>query len=201
MRSIRTLTITSFLFVVALQLACAKEGGSGIESSSAATRASIVALPSSTAVVAGRHQITAFSPDGKQAWTFILPNNDTVAAPPAAALSSVTYVRGAQGLYAIAPDGKQLWQATHNGANDGVKGITPLADSTVAMTAGDNSLVGYNAQGQVKWTFTLPDGDKLTDAPVLAASSLVYVRSAKKLYAVDSQGNLAWQSELGEVDQ
>lgn len=164
----------------------------------AAARTSLTALPSSVLVAALNNQVVAYGPDGKQGWAFNLPNGDTVAAPPAAAMSSVTYVRGAQGLYAIAPDGKLLWQAAHTHGGDAVKGLTPLADSTVAMTAGDSSLVGYNAQGQVKWTFTLPDGDKLTEPPVLAASSLVYVRSAKKLYAVDSQGNLSWQAELSE---
>jgi hypothetical protein len=111
-------------------------------------------------------------------------------------LSSTTYVRGAQGLYAIAPDGKTMWQAKHAGANDAIKGITSLGDSTVAITVGDNSLVGYNAQGQVKWTFKVPDSDKIAALPALAASSTVYLRSAKKIYAVDSQGNLAWQAEI-----
>lgn len=195
------ITISLFVLLISLQTACKDEGASGTEAaatSGGASATALVTLPSSAVVVSENNQVVSYNPDGNKGWTFALPDNDTVAARPVAALSSTTYVRGTQGLYALAPDGKTMWQAKHAGANDTIRGITPLSDSTVAITVGDNSLVGYNAQGQPKWTFKIPDGDKITALPALAASSIVYLRSAKKVYAVDSQGNLAWQAEIGQ---
>ena len=201
MQATRILTTSLLALFLSLQLACKDEeaGAPGATSASGAVAANaLTALPSSAVILAEQNQVVSYNPDGNKGWAFTLPDNDSVAARPVAALSSTTYVRGAQGLYAIAPDGKLMWQAKHAGANDSLKGITPLSDSTVAITVGDNSLVGYNAQGQPKWTFKVPDGDKITALPTLAASSIVYVRSAKKIYAVDSQGNLAWQAEIGQ---
>lgn len=154
-------------------------------------------LPSSAVVVAGRSGLTAFQPDGAPAWSFELPEGEPLAAPPVAALSSVTYVRGQQTLFAIAPDGRVLWQSRHQGANDTINGITPLSDSTVAITQEDRALVAFTGQGQIRWTYNLPENEKLVAPPLLAASSIVYLRTAKSVYAVDSGGNLAWTSELG----
>ena len=193
----RFITLGSFFVILAIQLACSGSEGPAVSETAAAPGTALAALPSSTAVLANNNEVMAYQPDGRKAWSFALPDNDTIAAPPVAALSSVTYVRGRQGLYAIAPDGKALWQAKHQGANDGLQGITPLSDSTVAITQEDRSLVGYSAQGQPKWTYNLPEGEKIVAAPVLAASSIVYLRTAKSVYAVDSQGNLAWVAEVG----
>lgn len=196
--------IATFFFVglIVLQLACKDDdqpaSNASTTGNNAVSTTALVAMPSSAVVVAESNQVIAYNPDGNKGWGFSLPDNDTVAARPVTALSSTTYIRGTSGLYAIAPDGKVLWQTKHNGATDSLKGITPLSDSSVAITIGDNSLVGYNMQGQPKWTFKMPDGDKITGAPALAASSIVYLRSAKKIYAVDSQGNLAWQAEIGQ---
>lgn len=196
----RILITLLFLCLLSLQFACKDEPPAmpGAATTSAPTGAALITLPSSAVVVAETNQVLAYNADGNKGWSFSLPDNDTVATRPVAALSSTTYIRGAQGLYAIAPDGKAIWQAKHTGANDTIKGLTPLGDSTVAITVGDTSLVGYNGQGQPKWTFKVPDGDKITASPALAANSLVYLRSAKKVYAVDSQGNLAWAAVVGE---
>lgn len=200
MQLTRILTPFLLVFFLALQIACKDEDSPtpGTATGGGVTTNNLTVLPSSAVILAEQNQVVSYNPDGNKGWSFTLPDNDSVAARPVAALSSTTYVRGTQGLYAIAPDGKLMWQAKHTGANDTLKGITPLSDSTVAITVGDNSLVGYNAQGQSKWTFKLPDGDKITTMPALAASSTLYIRSAKKIYAVDSQGNLAWQAEIGQ---
>jgi outer membrane protein assembly factor BamB len=186
------------LFVLALafpQFGCG--GSEAVPGEGAAQGSALAVLPSSMVVVAEGTRVVAYQPDGRQGWSFSLPDGESIGAAPVAALSSVTYVRGEQTLFAIAPDGQVLWQSRHQGANDTVRGITPLSDSTVAITREDRSLVGYSAQGQVKWTYTLPENEKLVAPPVLALSSIVYLRTAKNLYAVDSGGNLAWTAELG----
>jgi len=158
--------------------------------------ATMVALPSSAVVVAVKSRVVSFQPDGAKGWTFSLPDGEAIVAAPVAALSSVTYVRGQQTLYAIAPDGVALWQSRHQGANDSINGLTPLSDSTVAITQEDKSLVAFDDKGQVKWTYNLPEGEKIVAPPVLAASSLVYLRTASTLYAIDSGGNLAWKTGI-----
>lgn len=157
---------------------------------------SLTVLPSSAVVVAERSKVVSYQPDGTVGWSFTLPEDELITAAPVAALSSVTYVRGEQTLFAIAPDGVALWQSRHAGAGDTVRGITPLGDSTVAITQGDRSLVAFNTQGRIRWTYNLPAGETIAASPALAASSLIYLRSTSHLYAVDSTGNLAWRMEI-----
>jgi len=196
--TMKRLSFVLFVLLLAFpQFGCG--GSEAVPGEGLAQVSALAVLPSSMVVVAEGTRVVAYQPDGRQGWNFSLPDGEAVAAAPVAALSSVTYVRGEQTLFAIAPDGQVLWQSRHQGANDAVRGITPLSDSTVAITREDRSLVGYSAQGQVKWTYTLPENEKLVAPPVLALSSIVYLRTAKNLYAVDSGGNLAWTAELAEL--
>ena len=184
--------------LVLLLVGCRFAGDlSGVETG-AQPGATMVALPSSAVVVAVKSKVVSFQPDGAKGWTFSLPDGEAIVAAPVAALSSVTYVRGQQTLYAIAPDGVVLWQSRHQGASDSINGITPLSDSTVAITQEDKSLVAFDDKGQVKWTYNLPDGEKIVAPPVLAASSLVYLRTDSTLYAIDSGGNLAWKAGIAD---
>jgi hypothetical protein len=189
--------LRGLLLILCLACSVACSGRPQAPGAPAAGGSALVTLPNSVVVVADAHRVMAFTPEGKPGWVFDLPAEDQVAAPPVAALNSTTYVRGAKALYAIGADGKQIWEAKHADGAAVVKGLVPLGDSTVAATAGDNSLVGYTAEGQTRWTFTLPDGDRLQAAPAIGANSLVYLRGGKRLYAVDSQGNLSWQAPLG----
>lgn len=156
----------------------------------------IVALPSSIVVLSDRTQAIAFGPDGRQFWSFSLPDGDVIAASPAAANSSMTYLRGDKSLYAISPEGNLVWSARLDEPNAPIKGIVALGDSTVAVTKGESQLVGYTPTGQVRWTFTLPEGDRLIAAPGTAPNSAVLLRGANGLYAVDPNGNLAWQAQV-----
>jgi outer membrane protein assembly factor BamB len=156
----------------------------------------MVALPSSVIVAAGHKRVEAFDPGGRTLWSFSLPDNDTVVSAPVASLNSICYIRGAQSVYAIAPDGKVIWQAKHDDPDGKVKGIVTLGDSTVAVTKSDSLLINYSATGQPRWTFTMPDGDRLTAPLVNAPNSIICMRGAAKIYAVDSGGNLSWQADF-----
>ncbi len=188
--------IIIMLFGLGLMQAACGDSGSAPERSDTAGVA-MVTLPSSTVVIGDEAKVLAYRPDGRLAWTFSLPGGDTIKAAPVAALSSVTYVRGRQELYAIGPDGTLLWQYKHQGGNDAIHGITPLTDSTVALTIEDRSLVALSSEGKPRWTWNLPENEKIIAGPVLTASSIVYLRTAKNLYAVDSSGNLSWSAEIG----
>jgi len=204
MKPMRIMIGLSFALLLLLQLCCVSGEKAPTEAGGAASPTGgfpIIALPNSAVIVAGHNRVAAYNPEGKPMWSFTLPGNDTIAAPPAGALSSTTYLRGAQAIYALAPDGKLVWQAKHSDGSAAVKGIVALADSSVAVTSGDNSLVGYAPTGQPRWTFTLPDGDRLTAPPAMAANGLIYLRGGKKLYAVDSQGGLSWQTDLTQTGE
>ncbi len=184
--------VTLLVGLVLLPAGCRMTTGE----SGAAPGVTVAALPSSAVVVAENSMVISFQPDGARSWSFTLPDGEAIVAAPVAALSSVTYVRGQQTVYAIAPDGVVLWQSRHEGASDSINGITPLSDSTVAITQEDRSMVAFDDKGQVKWTYNLPEGEKIVAPPVLAASSLVYLRSASTLYAIDSGGNQAWKAGI-----
>ena len=157
---------------------------------------SLVTLPSSVVVAADRVQVIAYSPDGKRIWSFSLPDNDSIVTQPVAAGNSTTYVRGEKSLYAIAPDGKLNWSVRLGSTPSPIRGVVALGDSTVAITMADNQLVGYSHAGQSRWTYTLPDGDRLIAAPVIAPNSEIYLRGVNGLYAVDPNGNLTWHADL-----
>jgi hypothetical protein len=158
--------------------------------------ATMVALPSSLIVVAGRTQVIAVGPAGNPVWTYTLPNSDTVVSPPVAALNSATYIRGDKAIYALNAGGKELWQAKHEDPEGKVKGLIALTDSTVAATKGDTQLINYSGSGQPRWTFSVPNGDRITGPISVAASGLLFLRGAQKLYAVDPGGNLSWEADL-----
>jgi outer membrane protein assembly factor BamB len=181
------------LLWLALQLACS---GPASAPSGAAFSSALTALPSSLVVVTTTRRVTAYSPDSRQAWAFDLPDGDTVIATPVSALSSTIYVRGAQSIYALDPAGKLLWKTNYSDTASTLKNLIAFGDSTMGMTVGDNSLVAYSAEGQTRWTFTLPGGDRIVAPPVMAPNSMVYLRSASKIYALDPAGTLAWQADV-----
>jgi outer membrane protein assembly factor BamB len=185
-----------------LAVSCAsntKAPAEGTGSEPSALSLTPVTLPNSAIVIAHRNRVVAYGTDGGQLWSFEIADGDLIAAAPVAASDSTTYVRGTQGVYAIAPDGKLLWQTKQDDRAAAIKGIVPLGDSSVAVTYGGTSLTNYGTDGKPRWTFTLPDGDHLTASPVLAANSFIYLRGEKKLYAVDSQGDLGWQADLAQT--
>lgn len=194
MKATRILLITSSLMLFLAQAACS--GSEPAQQDGARNGLSLIALPSSAIVVADRVQIIAYGADSKKMWSYSLPDNDVIATAPIAAGNSNTYVRGEKAVYAVTPDGKLGWSAKLEDTTGPIKGIVSLGDSTVAVTRGESQLVSYSHDGQVRWTFTLPDGDRLTAAPVTAPNSAIFMRGANGLYAVDPNGNLSWRSDI-----
>jgi outer membrane protein assembly factor BamB len=158
--------------------------------------ASLVTLPSSVVVIARRNGLDAYQADGNLQWSLLLPEGDQVAAAPVAALSSVTFVRGRKAIYAISPTGQLLWQASHLGGEDQVQGMVALNDSTVALTEEDRTVVALTPEGLRRWTYTLPEGERLITPPAVSPNSLLLLRTATTLHGVDSEGNLAWTAEI-----
>jgi outer membrane protein assembly factor BamB len=157
---------------------------------------SLVALPSSVVVIARSNALEAYQADGNLLWKVVLPEGDQVMAAPVAALSSVAYVRGRDAIHAVSPTGQLLWRGTHLGGEDQIQGIVALNDSTVAISEEDRHVVAFTAEGTRRWTYTLPEGERLVAPPAVSANSLLLLRTATTLHAVDSGGNLAWTTPI-----
>jgi|GEM_PF-2854711 len=209
MRSRRFSAVAIFALGLAVQLSCNQKSEAPAattpgaprvittEAAPAAAEATFMcSLPSSAVIVGVRDRVLSFGPGGDELWAVKLPDGDTVASVPVGALDSSAYIRGRNAIYAISPDGKIVWQAKDNDAASHVKGLVTLGDSTVAVTHGDNSVVSYTSKGQPRWTFPLPDGDKIIAPPIVAPNSGIYLRGASTMYAIDPQGLLTWEKEL-----
>ncbi|HVT05004.1 MAG TPA: PQQ-binding-like beta-propeller repeat protein [Thermoanaerobaculia bacterium] len=209
MQSRRFSNVAIFALGLAVQLSCNQKSEAPAATTGAAPHAITTAaapapgeatfmctLPSSAVVVGVRDRVLSFGPGGDELWAIKLPDGDTVASAPAAALNSSVYIRGIKAIYSISPDGKILWQAKDDDAASHVKGLVTLGDSTVAVTHGDDSLVSYSELGQPRWPFKLPDGDKIIAPPIVAPNSAIYLRGTSTMYAVDPHGLLTWEKEL-----
>jgi outer membrane protein assembly factor BamB len=185
------------LFFLFLQLGCA--GREAAPTASAPARAvdgGVVTLPNSCVVIVSGGKVSAWEPNGQPRWRLDLPDGDRAVAPPAAAPSSVSYIRGAQSIYAVSPDGKLLWQAKYADDTAEIKSIVALSDSSAAVATGDTTVVCYATSGEVRWIYTLPDGDRLVAPPAPAANGLVHLRGRNRLYAVNAEGKWQWQVDL-----
>lgn len=181
--------------VLLVTQACQKDEAKP-ETEGAQPSSGLVALPSSVVVLARSNALEAYQADGNLLWKVVLPEGDQVMAPPVAALSSVAYVRGRDAVHAVSPTGQLLWRASHLGGEDQIQGIVALNDSTVAISEEDRHVVAFTAEGTRRWTYTLPEGERLVAPPVVSANSLLLLRTATTLHAVDSGGNLAWTTPI-----
>ena len=195
-RARRSSALLFFSFLL-FQLACAgRETASTEGARTPAVDGGVVTLPNSCVVIVSGGRVSAREPNGQSRWRIDLPDGDRAVAPPAAAPSSVTYIRGAQSIYAVSPDGKLLWQAKYADDAAQIKAIVALSDSSAAIATGDTTVVCYAASGEVRWIYTLPDGDRLVASPVPAANGLVHLRGRNRLYAVNAEGKWQWQADL-----
>lgn len=155
----------------------------------------LTTLPTSAVVMAGRKGVVCFSHDGEKLWEFSLPEGEEVVAPVTSAPNSVSFVRSAGSVFAISATGKPLWTAKVETAV--VPAALALGDSTVVVTSGSDTLVNLEGdRGAVRWSFRLPEGDRITASPRVANNSWIYVRGNARLYAVNSEGLPEWDAPL-----
>lgn len=193
----RASALLLYALLILIQAACAGREEPPAEAKRAPVFDSgVVALANSCVVAVSGGRVSAYEPNGSPRWSLDLPEGDRAVAPPAAAPSSVTYVRGAQWICAISPEGKLLWQAKYADDASEIKSIVALSDSTAAVTTGDTTVVCYTDTGEVRWIYTLPDGDRLAAPPAAAPNGLVHLRGRNRLYAVNAEGKWQWQVDL-----
>ncbi|MGK2859120.1 MAG: PQQ-binding-like beta-propeller repeat protein, partial [Thermoanaerobaculia bacterium] len=118
---------------------------------------------------------------------------EEVVAPVTSAPNSVAFIRSAGSVFAISASGKLLWTAKVDTAV--VPAALALGDSTVVVTSGSDALVNLDGdRGAVRWSFRLPEGDRITASPRVANNSWIYVRGNERLYAVNSDGLPEWDA-------
>lgn len=155
----------------------------------------LTTLPTSAVVIAGKKAVVCYSHDGEKLWDFVLPEGEEVVAPVTSAPNSASFIRSATSVFAISADGKLLWTAKVETAT--VPAALALGDSTVVVTSGGDTLVNLDGdRGTSRWSFRLPDGDRITASPRVANNSWIYVRGAARVYAVNSDGLPEWDAAL-----
>jgi len=155
--------------------------------------AALTTLPTSSVVIAGKKGVVCFSHDGEKLWDFNLPEGEELAAPVTAAPNSVSFIRSSRSVFAISAEGKLLW--TSNVETAVVPAAVALGDSTVVVTTGSDTLVNLDGdRGTTRWSFRLPEGDRITAAPRVANNSWIYVRGNSRVYAVNSEGLPEWDA-------
>lgn len=137
----------------------------------------------------------ALDPAGASKWKIALPDGNPVIARPAAAPNSTVYARTRKTLVAISHEGALLFSTALPEPPDTLpqSALAPvaLADSTVAFLLTQDTLRCLGLDGSQRWTFELPAGEP--DGPLVGAGDgRVIVSTKRGIYAISSEGELAW---------
>jgi len=103
-------------------------------------------------------------------------------------------------LYALTPTGKLKWKFRIGGPNDG--GSAPIigSDGTIYVSGREQGYVyAINPDGTEKWKYPI-SGATVLSSPVMGSDETIYVAWRNfgfvgYVSAIDSDGNLRWQSE------
>ncbi|MDP2930697.1 MAG: PQQ-binding-like beta-propeller repeat protein, partial [bacterium] len=103
-------------------------------------------------------------------------------------------------LYALTPTGKLKWKYRVGGPNDG--GSNPIigSDGTIYVSGREQGyLYAINPDGTEKWKYLI-SGANVVSSPVMGSDETIYVAWRNfgfvgYVTAIDSEGNLRWQSE------
>jgi outer membrane protein assembly factor BamB len=208
MNRTRTVTAMMLLAVVTTLPGCTKDRDGEPAASTASPspvapvslefpsfEAALTTLPTSAVVIAGKRSVVCFSHDGEKLWDFALPEGEAIVAPVTSAPNSASFIRTARTVFALSADGELVWTASV--AAGEVPAAVALGNSTVVVTTSSNTLVNLDGdRGTSRWTFTLPEGDRITAAPRVASNSWIYVRGTARVYAVNSDGLPEWDAAL-----
>jgi hypothetical protein len=111
------------------------------------------------------------------------------------AMDSVVYVRDPKELSSFAPDGTLQWTAKLGDPPPRAL-ATPsaLADSRVAIAATAKSVVVYERDGKVSWSFSPPSEEALVAAPVGMKTEGVILMTSQAVYYLGATGEIRWRA-------
>jgi len=135
--------------------------------------------------------IYAMNPDGTRKWRY--PTGYYITSDPAIGPDGTIYIgSGDTYLYAMNPTGTLKWRFK---TGDIIKGSPSIAtDGTVYIGSYDHYLYAlYPNNGTMKWRW-YPGGTEAN--PSIATDGTIYIGS-DKLYAINPNGTIRWQLNLG----
>lgn len=110
------------------------------------------------------------------------------------AMDSMLYVRDPKTLSSFDPDGTLRWAARLADAPPhGLAVPAALADSRVAIAATTKSVVVYERDGKVSWSFSPPSDEVLVAAPVGMKTEGLALMTSRALYYLSAAGEVRWR--------
>lgn len=117
----------------------------------------------------------------------------------AVAPDSTVYVRAPNTLSSFSPDGALAWAVKLDDPTirRHLALPTPLADSRVALAAGMKSLIVYERDGKISWTFSPPSEEEIVAAPEGMKTEGVIMMTSGATYYLGSTGEIRWRIARG----
>ena len=111
------------------------------------------------------------------------------------AMDSMLYVRDLKNLSSFDPEGTLRWAVRLTDAPPQYTLATPaaLADSRVALASTAKSVVVYERDGRVSWTFSPPSDEVLSAAPVGMKTEGIILITTRAAYYLSATGEVRWR--------
>jgi outer membrane protein assembly factor BamB len=112
------------------------------------------------------------------------------------AMDSVVYVRTEKEVAAFAPDGTLRFATKLTDAPPPrtLAAPTSLADSRVALAATSKTLIVYERDGRVSWSFSPPSDEVLIAPPVGMKTEGIILMTSQGVYYLGAGGETRWRA-------
>ncbi len=140
----------------------------------------------------GGGEIYAVNPDGTEKWCY--KTDYHVTSDPAIGDDGAIYIGSGDGyLYAMNPNGTIKWRYK---TGDWVRGPPSIAeDGTIYIGSYDDFLYALYPNGTLRWKTKIYYGSETN--PSIGVDGTIYICSSDKLFAVNPDGSIKWQFNLG----
>lgn len=111
------------------------------------------------------------------------------------AMDSMLYVRDQRALSAFDPEGTLRWTVRLPDAPPPRALAVPgaLADSRVVLAATTKSVVVYDREGKVSWSFSPPSEEVLVASPVGMKTEGIILMTSRAVYYLSAAGEVRWR--------
>lgn len=111
------------------------------------------------------------------------------------AMDSMLYVRDPKTLSSFDPDGALRWAARLADAPPhGLAVPAALPDSRVVIAATTKSVVVYERDGKVSWSFSPPSDEILVAAPAGMKTEGIILMTSRAVYYLSAAGEVRWRA-------
>ena len=111
------------------------------------------------------------------------------------AMDSMLYVRDSKSLSSFDPEGNLRWTVRLSDTSPSHTLAAPaaLADSRVVLAATPKSVVVYERDGKISWSFSPPSEEMLVTAPVEMKTEGVLLMTSRAAYYLSATGEVRWR--------